>query len=256
MRKILGEFAIMHFKIIIPMYNVDRWVETNIRSVLAQTHEDYQVIIIDDISTDNSFEKVQNLISNDDRFVLVKNKQKRYALENIVRAIQMSNPEEEDVIVTLDGDDWLPNSGVLEKISQIYENTGCYITYGTYSTYPGGNKPWNVTAYPEEIVRKSDYRKDIWRASHLRTFKFFLWDKIKDEDLRDTAGNYYKMAWDLAFMFPMLEMSNGKYHYVQDTTYIYNRVNPINDDKVNHALQLSLDKEIRQKSSYLPVEKK
>ena len=41
----------MHFKIIIPMYNVEKWVQTTIKSILAQTHGDYEVIIVDDIST-------------------------------------------------------------------------------------------------------------------------------------------------------------------------------------------------------------
>jgi len=52
----------MHFKIIIPMYNVEKWVQTTIKSVLAQTHSDYEVIIVDDISTDNSCQKVKELI--------------------------------------------------------------------------------------------------------------------------------------------------------------------------------------------------
>ena len=104
----------MHFKIIIPMYNVEKWIQTTIRSVLSQTHTDYEVMIVDDISTDNSCDKVRQLIENDDRFQLVVNNTKKLALKNIVEGIAAMTPGDEDVIVTLDGDDWLPNERVLE----------------------------------------------------------------------------------------------------------------------------------------------
>ncbi len=240
----------MHFKIIIPMYNVEKWIQTTIRSVLSQTHTDYEVMIVDDISTDNSCDKVRQLIENDDRFQLVVNNTKKLALKNIVEGIAAMTPGDEDVIVTLDGDDWLPNERVLEKIANCYLDTGCLITYGTYVTYPGGKRPWNITEYSEDVIKNASYRQDVWRASHLRTFKHSLWRNINEEDLKDSEGNFYRMAWDLAFMFPMLEMAGPRQKYIHDFTYVYNRANPLNDDKVDHSCQLRLEKEIRQKKKY------
>ena len=249
----------MHFKIIIPMYNVEKWVQTTIKSILAQTHGDYEVIIVDDISTDNSCQKVKELIEGDKRFQLVENKIKKFALQNIVEGIKSLSPQDEDIIVTLDGDDWFPNAHVLEKISNTYKNTDCLITYGTYMTYPEGNRPWNVTQYSTEVINDSSYRQDTWRASHLRTFKHYLWKNIDEKDLKDSEGNFYRMAWDLAFMFPMLEMAGQRQQYIQDITYVYNRANPLNDDKVDHSCQLTLEREIRQKKKYellsAPIEK-
>ena len=239
-----------HFKIIIHMYNVEKWIQTTIRSVMAQTYANYEVIIVDDISTDNSCDKVKELIGVDSRFQLVENKKKRFALENIVRGIKMLTPSESDVIVTLDGDDWFPHANVLSRIADAYETTNCLITYGTYMTYPEGKRPWNVTQYPAEVVTNASYRQDIWRASHLRTFKHCLWKNIKESDLKDTNGEFYRMAWDLAFMFPMLEMAGQRQQYIHDVTYIYNRANPLNDDKVDHSCQLALEKEIRLKPKY------
>lgn len=240
----------MHFKIIIPMYNVDKWIQTTIKSVLSQKHTDYEVIIIDDISTDSSCTKVKELIQGDERFHLVENKIKKLALRNIVEGIEMLSPKDGDVIVTLDGDDWFPNDGVLEKIAKCYSDTDCLITYGSYVTYPGGQRPWNITQYSSEVVEKSAYRQDTWRASHLRTFKYYLWRNIREEDLKDSEGNFYSMAWDLAFMFPMLEMAGKRQQFIHDFTYVYNRANPINDDKVDHSCQLRLEKEIREKKKY------
>ena len=60
----------------------------------------------------------------------------------------------------------------------------------------------------------------MWMASHLRTFRHDLWLKIEDSDLRDNDGNYYPTTWDLAIMFPMLEMAGLRQVYMVFFTFI------------------------------------
>lgn len=244
----------MHFKIIIPMYNVENWVETTVKSVLSQTYKNYQCIIVDDMSTDESYEIVKKLISTDDRFILVKNEEKKYALKNIVDAINISNPSVEDVIVTLDGDDWFTNINVLETIKNVYEKQNCLVTYGNHINYPDGLPYWSLFEYPSDVVENNSYRSFRFLASHLRTFKYKVWKKIKQEDLLDSSGAYFKMGWDLAIMFPMLEMTGEKAFFVKDACYVYNNQNPLNDYKVDHKLQFSTEIAIRTKQKYERVE--
>ena len=97
------------------------------------------------------------------------------------------------------------------------------------------------------------YRDSEWCSSHLRTFKHHLWSRIKKEDLLDNNGDFYRMAWDLAFMFPMLEMAGDRAKYINDILYIYNLGNPLNDHKVDGKLQQNLELEIRRKEKYNKV---
>jgi len=245
----------VHFKIIIPMYNVEKWISATVKSVKAQSYDNYEVMIIDDMSTDSSYEKTLSLIGGDDRFKLIANQQKRCPLENTVRGIQLCDPKDEDVIVILDGDDWFYSDKTLDIIANRYENTNCLITYGSHIEYPSGNKGNTFMKYPDEVITKSLYRQHpLWLASHTRTFKHLLWKNIKDEDLRDIQGNYYQMTGDLAAMFPMLEMAQERQEYIADIIHVYNRSNPINEDKSDHSLQLSFDKEIRGKTKYPRLE--
>tara|TARA_R100001129_G_scaffold94492_2_gene64335 strand:- start:1614 stop:3608 length:1995 start_codon:yes stop_codon:yes gene_type:complete len=242
-----------HFKIIIPLYNVEKWIKICIRSVRAQTYKNFQCIILDDISTDNSVEVIKKEIANDDRFKLVVNENKAFALKNIYDGIQMSNPSSEDVIVTLDGDDWLAGRDVLKRLNEIYSAEKCWLTYGSYAEYPSNIRGKFAKQIPAQVIEGNSFRQHEWCSSHLRTFKYHLWNRIKKEDLLDTEGNFYKMTWDLAFMFPMLEMAGHKSKFIRDIMYVYNVDNPLNDHKVDNTYQINLEREIRAKEKYQRV---
>jgi glycosyltransferase involved in cell wall biosynthesis len=243
-----------HYKIIVPMYNVEKWISNNINSIMEQNYKNFQCILIDDISTDNTVDVVKKLIEGDERFKLFVNQEKKYALKNIYEGIQKSNPKDHDIIVTVDGDDWLYHNRVLDILNYVYDKTGCFLTYGEYvklnDLKEGRVVPNGSYNFPPAVVENNLFRQYRWISSHLRTFKYGLWKKIEKEDLLDNNGEFYRMAWDVAFMMPMLEMAAERHVFVPDILYVYNNDNPINDFKVNSGLQLELDRQIRTKPRY------
>ena len=58
------------------------------------------------------------------------------------------------------------------------------------------------------------------------------------------------MAGDLPVMFPMLEMAEERSAFIEEIVHVYNRDNPLNEDKVNHGLQNSIALEVRNKPKY------
>ena len=149
----------------------------------------------------------------------------------------------------MDGDDWLHNNNVLKIINDVYKKHKCLLTYGNYVRHPV-NEYRRLGSYPPAIIRANRYRHKGWIASHPRTFKYVLWKNIKRADLLDTSGNFYRMAWDLAMMFPMLEMSGGRFVNIDKPLYVYNDANPLNDHKINKKYQDQLNKQIRKKKKY------
>ena len=236
------------FNIIIPFYNVEKWIQKCIDSVKFQNYSNYNCYLIDDMSTDLSHDVVSYLATGE-KFKIIKNTEKRYALGNIVKTIQSIDPNPEAVNIILDGDDWFASRNTLDHLNKIYSDKDCFMTYGSYIYYPSSQRGVEPSAYPLNIIEDNKYRKDIWRASHLRSFKTHVWNKIDIEDLKDEDG-FYKMAYDQAIMLPMLEMSRERAEYISEILYVYNRDNPNNVDKVKQQEQYKTAQNIRKKRSY------
>jgi len=242
----------VHYKIIVPFYNVEKWIKVCIRSIQLQKYKNFQCILVDDASSDNTVSVIKGAIANDDRFLLIENKENVGALENIWNGIIASKPNDEDVIVNLDGDDWFSGPNVLCRLNEEYATDDCWMTYGSHVTHPGNKRSqFCRRPVPDNIVEGNLYRKSPWMTSALRTFKYRLWKNIKEEDLRDKNGKFYTAAWDLAYMFPMLEMSGHRAKFIKDIVYVYN-LHDNNDHVVpeKRKKQLSYEQEIRNKPTY------
>ena len=242
----------LHFKIITPAYQVEDYIENALTSVFSQDYDNFEYIITDDCSDDETVDKIKNFIERHDcgeYFSLVENNENVGALHNLYNMIQGLDASDDDVIITLDGDDWLANDCVLTRLNEIYEKNDCWLTYGSYVQYPNGHdSSFHVSAYPEDIIKNGDFRNDsAWRASHLRTFKYNLAKRLTKEDLTDEDGTFYEMAWDFALMFPMMEMAREKIFFVEDTLYVYNEDNPINDHKIDRQYQIDMGEKIKKR---------
>jgi len=234
---------------IVPFFNAAPFLKKCIASIKRQRHTEFKCILIDDMSTDNSNEVIDNLISGDSRFVLKKNMQKGYALKNIYQSLLQEKIDDEDVVILLDGDDWLSSSRTLNTLNEIY-NDDFLVTYGSYIMHPHGILGPEPSRYPKEVVENNLYREDKWRASHLRTFKYHVWNKIDVDDLKDKDGNFYTVSYDQAIMLPLLEMASDRVKYVNSVLHVYNKENPLNVDKIKQKLQYNTAQEIRKKKKY------
>mgnify|MGYP005656097323 CR=1 FL=1 len=86
-----------------------------------------------------------------------------------------------------------------------------------------------------KIIRNNSFRSSKWVYTHLKTFKYKVYKKINHDDLK-RDGEYLKSATDLALMYPMLEMSNGRFKCVQNVFYKYNRDHPESNNKIKKKL--------------------
>jgi len=234
------------FRFVVPVYNSEAWVGRCIESIRQQSIRSWRCVVVDDASTDGTWDAVQRAAGGDDRFLLVRNPQRRGALANIMSAIDRHAAAPSDVVVTVDGDDWLAHARVLERLLQVYRNPRAQLTYGQFRQVTSGDIGW-CREYPAEVKAARSYRSYDGLASHLRTFRYGLYRRIKREDLLDPRTKMpWAMAWDLALMLPMLEMClPDQVVFIPDVLYSYNDANPLNDHKVNREEQIRSDRAIR-----------
>lgn len=240
------------FVIIIPSYNNRDWYEQNLSSVLSQNYQNFRVIYVNDASTDTTGDLVEQYLRENDldqRVTLIQNKKRIGALANIYNSVWLCDPKE--IVVTVDGDDWLYHSEVLHFLNELYSNNAIWMTYGQFIEYPTKNLG-GAAQIPHFVTELCGYRGYDWVSTHLRTFYAGLFQKIQLEDFLHN-GEFFPVAWDLAFMFPMLEMAGYHSQFVPDILYVYNVQTPFNDRKLHLDLQRSLDEIIRQKTRYCPI---
>jgi hypothetical protein len=158
-----------------------------------------------------------------------------------------------EIIVELDGDDWLAHEKVLEMLASIYQDSSVWLTYGNHVQQPPYS-PVICKQVPDSVIETNRFREYYWVTSALRTYKAGLFKRIKLIDLLDPeTGYFFSVAADLAYMFPMLEMAGHHSRFIPDILYIYNLATPINDFKTRFQQQQNIARFIRNKERYLPL---
>jgi glycosyltransferase involved in cell wall biosynthesis len=236
--------------VVIPSYNNRHWYRHNLESLCAQEYDNFRALYVDDGSSDQTGALVEQFLADHTvghRIRLIRNPVRVGALENLYRLIHTCDDQE--IVILLDGDDWLAHPRVLQTLNAVYSDPHCWMTYGQYASWPepvpGYSRP-----IPAQITDTNTFRGYDWCASHLRSFYAWLFKRINREDLISPWGTFYPMAWDQALMFPMLEMAGHRAKFIREVLYTYNAANPINDSKVNRLLQQQCEMAIRRQKRY------
>ena len=249
--------------VITPVYNAEKYIAKCIQSVAQQDYPNYIMHIIDDCSTDNTVQVVQETIDNLPKkirynFVLHLNDENLGAVRNQVNTIKEHCGD--DVVMLLDGDDWLVNDpNIFHKYNNLY-NEGAEFTYGSCWSVCD-NIPLIAQEYPPEVKWNKSYRnyKFNWNMpyTHLRTFDAYLMHRFLNTKgnhaFRDQDGNWLKAGGDTSIFYSMIEMADPENVIcVPEVMYHYNDANPINDYKVNAEEQNKTAAKVLNTSPFFP----
>lgn len=216
--------------IIVPSFNNAQRYQRNLDSLFGQKYSNYQIIYIDDASTDNTGNLVEQYVKDlhqENRFILIKNSVNTGALANLVKAVYMC--ADSDIIASCDGDDWWCSENVLDLLNKIYENSNVWLTYGnviwcSQKSYTASR----FSPYSNDIIKQNKYRDVSSRFTGLRTYYAWLFKKIKLDDLK-YENKYFGVLWDNATEFPMFEMAGGRHQFIPDVLYAYDIATGLND---------------------------
>lgn len=165
--------------VIIPVYNVEKYLPQCIESVLLQSLKDIEIICVNDGSTDGSLKVLQKFKARDNRIVII---DKANEGSGIARNTALAIAKGEYVYF-VDSDDWLDNAGVLEKLYNkasadeldilIFGGLSCYEKDGKIAKSKGGYSLKNLDKkYFNKVFGAKDITKDVFK------FPSTAWTKL------------------------------------------------------------------------------
>ena len=143
--------------IIMPSYNTAPFIDESIQSVQAQSYQDWELIIVDDCSTDNTKEIIKQYLK-DERIKYLKNDKNCGAAVSRNRALREAKGK---WIAFLDSDDlWKPEK--LEKQIKFMKENGYHFSYTNYSEMDADGNRNGVTVTGPKKITKTGFFNYCW----------------------------------------------------------------------------------------------
>ncbi len=212
----------MKVSVVTPAYNSERFINQTITSVLNQTYKDWELIVIDDASLDNTIEIVNRFIKKHSNIRLLQNKTNCGAAISRNRGIREAKG---DLIAFLDADDlWKPDK--LEKQVAFIKERKCDVCFCSYDLMNEQGSPLNaqIKALPSlsyKKLLKSNYVGNLTGVYSAKTLG------------RITSANLRKRQ-DWLIWLEAIKKSGKPALGIQETLAIYRvRESSISSNKLN-----------------------
>lgn len=246
---------ILHdFVFIICSYNNLQWADKNLTTLFAQEYpaEHFRAIYVDDCSNDGTYAYVTKFKEEHrlgDRLTIIRNPKRKLKAHNLYFAGHMCKKHE--IIIELDGDDWLPTTTVLNYLNTVYQDNSIWLTYGNNIKWPTRRLEMRVKEVPEYVVEKGTFRQytdcNFWTA--MRSYYAWLFQKIEKRDfvysVKQKHSRWFEMSIDASIYFSMLEMARERHKFCDYPLYVHNIETQFNDHKVNVGLQYTIETYLR-----------
>lgn len=229
-----------------PVWNAEKYIASHIKSVASQDYDNFVHIIMDDASTDKTYEVAEQIIkslpeSERGRTKLTRNITRKGAIQNQLLMFDMATRSDirksyglhgdRFIGMLLDGDDWLiPNNTVFNFYSYEYlKDPQLQMTYGSCWSLAD-----SINLVSSDYVPGKDYPWGM-PYTHLRTFDLDIVKNI-DKDIFKVGDKWMMAGADRPLFLEMIKKSR-RHKAIQEITTVYNDANPNCDFRVNSQEQ-------------------
>jgi glycosyltransferase involved in cell wall biosynthesis len=231
--------------IFITCYNHQDYIQQCIESVKNQTFAHWKCFLVDDNSSDSSFKIIQELTSNDERFLVTKNSKNLGKSRTLNNLIENLNVEKYEFTALLDSDDcWMPNKLELQLKLVEQSNTSLVHTEGYIEdSRTKTDKSWGQKKEKQlfsNIHRNPNVKEgEIFKELIIGNFIFYSSILIKSSLLVETQfNNLIRRSMDWLFLIKATK--NIKVGYLKEPLAIY-RIHGENlQNKISDSLEVTL----------------
>jgi glycosyltransferase EpsJ len=207
--------------IIMPVYNVEKYVGKAIESILAQSFTDYEFLIVDDGTPDGSGKICDEYAAKDERIKVI-HKENGGAPSARNAAIDIARGK---YLYFLDSDDWAEPDMLKDMYELAQKNDSQLVVCGFYidTYYEGGNLSEKIAVDDKVYTNAQEFRQEAYRYFD-RNLLYTPWNKLYRKDLIDKYNlRFPQTLWDdfpfnLRFMFKVERVTvttNAYYHFIR-----------------------------------------
>lgn len=201
--------------IIIPVYQAEKTIERCLLSVRNQTFTDYECIIINDGSTDRSYDICNEYAIKDDRFICINQDQKGVSAARN-KGIELSRGK---YITFIDSDDELMPDFISDLVNEAISSQSD-IVIGGYNYICRGIKSNRILSYPTNIF--SEANENLIAQAVNNGLLNYIWGKLYISNLLKKHSFEMNVSWgeDTIFLLGLLTpdvricfLKNANYNY-------------------------------------------
>ncbi len=156
--------------VVVPLYNYSHFIGDNITSIMAQSYIDWELVIVDDASTDNPFAVIEQYLSDQISYIRLDNNGGYGHAKNV--GIRHSKGE---YIVVLDADDMLTRKSLEMRINFMTKRPKLRWVHAKAYEFGGSKPPYTfrfvnrkANRRLKKILKTKDYR-ELWTNIHAQT---------------------------------------------------------------------------------------
>ena len=212
----------MELLIVTACRNASPWIGRTLDSVAHQTWRHFRCVVYDDASDDDTADRVITQAKQDSRFRLRRGTTRAGAARARWRVLSdLGDAQDSDLVLILDGDDWLAGPGSLATLTRFCTARGLLASHGTFLHPDRTPSSWSRD-YPQNVKRHGTYRMFPWVATHPRVFRYGLFRVLAGMPGAEASACEFLSATDMALFLPLLELAGEATAHCPVPTYIYN----------------------------------
>lgn len=231
--------------IIMPVYNKANYLKKTFNALISQSYQDWEIIVINDGSTDESLEIIEKYMEKDSRIYCIKQNNRGVS---VARNVGLSKASGE-WIWFVDADD-LPNQEFLQNVFSVKQDDAIDIIVGNYQRLELDGKIKNVFVKEQGLISSEKFPELFMKYQYKIGYWGYLWNKlIRKSFLQMKQINFQEgvtLAEDLKFMVEMYCDKACIYivPYVA-VRYTVNDINMEKEKKIDYWTQLFIQIEIK-----------
>tara|TARA_R100000935_G_scaffold4427_1_gene10474 strand:+ start:24177 stop:25067 length:891 start_codon:yes stop_codon:yes gene_type:complete len=216
----------------IPFYNAEKYLEGAICSVLAQTHRSWELILIDDGSTDESLEIAKSYEQKDSRIRVLsdgENKKLASRLNQIIREAKY------EFIARMDGDDLIPNDRIEKQLNFLLEHPEYDLVSSSLISISNNNELIGLRTYPHKNLTKSDVllcKSNIVHASIIAKSSWYR---------RNIYNEATVVAQDYELWLNAIIKDDLNIGFIADYLYYYREEGNVKKNKMLRAYNIQIE---------------